>query len=406
MPNRSRIRRPGRGSATTLLFVFIIAASAGPAFGQAQSVQRIDAESLCADCRIEVRQGPLLGRLSDDEWLGDLVSELAVTRNGRFLVAGASTLDGILIYGPDGGLDSSILRPGSGPGEFRHVTGVKAMPADSIMVLQIGRATVLGPDGSYVRSTRTGPLQAAHAVTPRPDGTIVYGSWMRTTDAAGFQYHVMDADFEVIRSFAGVPPELQLNCSRCAVHSTAWSAARPGYFWALAPNRYEIELWHESGRLARRFIIDDGWFEPWNEDQGSGEPGPVRPDAPRGVEPRPNPRLTSITEDAEGLLWVTAYVATANWSPPPPTLPRMISPQDSESLRALGEHRRKSFDTMIEVIDPERGIVLARTRIEGVAMRPAGGGMYWRTEPAPSGLVQIRTWQASLTRDRPAPAGR
>jgi hypothetical protein len=395
---------PRRGAAGFALLLALVCPNVCQDLRAQPVVRTVDARASCQECRIDVRRGPLLGDIDDAELLGDLVSAVVLAEDGRILVAGASGLDAVLVYGADGRFLQRIGRRGQGPGELQHVTGVKSWPGDSILALQIGRATWFDAGGNPARTSPTSNLRANHALSIDAAGRIVYSSIIRTPELAGLQYHLFDGDFEHVRSFGTVPPEIQADCSRCTTHTTFWSAARPGAFWVLPPNRYEIGLWHESGRELERLPVRSSWFEAWHRDPPRSGPvvdGVIRLDAQaaRPTTP-PDPRLTSIGEDASGLLWVTAFVPSADWTPPPPG-PAFVSPQDTAHLRALREHTRRSFDTIIEVIDPAEGRLLASTRLRGTNLTSLGAGRYYQLQNDPrTGLVQLQMWSASLVRGR------
>jgi hypothetical protein len=367
----------------------------------AQTVTPVGSAPVCRGCVIEIRKGFLLGHIDDGELLGDLVHEPARTADGEYVVAGTAGLDGVLVYGRDGRCQRLIGRLGEGPGELRQVTGVRSMPGDSIMVLQIGRATVYDLAGNYARSASTGPLRASSAVSVGPDGRILYGSWISTTERAGLQFHLFDPAFESIRSFGAVPPAMQAACRRCATHATAWSRARPSHFWSLSPNAYEIKLWHESGRLVQRLPVSSAWFEPWDSDPDPpATTGPLTRDRTARPPVRPNSRLVRISEDSAGLLWVTGYVPTANWTPPPPP-PPLGAPRDPDAMHRMLEQSRRSWDTIIEVIDPLRGVILASRRFERESLAAIDADTYWTPERDPRiGLVQLQIWHTALVDNR------
>jgi hypothetical protein len=278
--------------------------------------------------------------------------------------------------------------------------GVRILPGDSLLVLQPGRATVLDPGGAFARTATPPPMQAAHALHVAPDGRLLYSSWIRTADRAGLQYHLMTPGFEPLRSFGAVPQQRQTSCSNCATYSATWSRTRPGHFWALAPNRYELELWHESGRLVERLEVAAPWFRAWDENPARTAGGAVRIvdgalviGGERPAAAQPPHRLTRISEDDQGLVWVSAHVPSAQWAALPDP-----GPDRHPDARAM-EQAQRNFDTVIEVIDPARGTLLASLRLPAQSLSALDAQTYWtRAQDPRTGLVQVQIWYAALVR--------
>jgi hypothetical protein len=355
----------------------------------AQTVRDVEARSECEGCRVEVLPGPRLGDERDAVLLGDLVHEVVRLTNGSFIVAGSSSMNELLVFSKDGAFSGVIGRAGPGPGELAYVNGVKVIAGDSIVALQVGRASVFGPSGAHARTVATSILRAPGRVYLRSDGRGVYSDWIRTPELAGLQFHLLDRGLTFSRSFGAVPPDEQVSCARCAAHTVAWSFAHPSHFWTLAPNRYEIVLWTEDGAMVERLVVASSWFESWRR----YPPGDERPPAV----------LASLAEDPTGLLWITAYAANAQWRAPPP-LPPPGSPDYATQMQRVWDVHARNFDTVIEVIDPSDGGILGDVRVEGQTLVPVGGtpGAYWmRQQDRRTGLVQLQIYTAALR-----PAGR
>ena len=75
---------------------------------------------------------------------------------------------------------------------------------------------------------------------------------------------------------------------------------------------------------------------------------------------RPQPTLLDLREDRDGRLWVAVIVPDLEWIPPSGTPPNAIE-QPFVSL----EHADRYVDTMVEVIDPVAGKLLASKRFDG-----------------------------------------
>jgi hypothetical protein len=362
----------------------------------AQSGHQIRGDPACPGCRIDLLPGPLLGNLEDDELIGELIFNIARTGDGKYLVAGAHGQDRILVFDADGTMLQVIGRRGQGPGEFWTVTGVGVLPGDSIIAYQPGRISVFDPAGRFVRTAALPWQLAAYAVRVSPSGNFLLPSWVRTAERAGLQFHLLNSELQPIRSFGTVPAARQAACSRCATYSVAWSTHRPGHFWALAPNQYEIELWHESGALVSRYLVASRWFEPWNSD-------PVRAGRPQGgltfgqsqqapTTPPPS-QLGRVAEDANGLLWVSGFAPSAEWAPvPPPAAGRAHTPEQANQVQ-------RNLDRYIEVIDPDRRVIVASTRFPARSIVMIDERTFWsRVHDPRTGIIQIQIWHATLRR--------
>jgi hypothetical protein len=322
---------------------------------------------------------------SDPEIFGDRIPGVAKLSDGRIAAAGA-TGDLLLLFGSDGEFLRTVGQPGPGPGEFSMILGLKNMPGDSLLVLQVGRASVVSESGEVVRST-TSSVSSQAALNVAPDGDVLYSGWISTPANAGKQFHVLDAHFDVIRSFCNVPAGEQANCGLCRYRPSAWSRKYPDHFWAVRPNRYEIELWHESGVLTRVLrIAESPWFEEWYSDR-QAEIGASRSDEPQ-------PYFYSIAEDDDGLLWLTAKVPTLDWKPLPGGLPtRLNSLNMPDELR---EYLDTQFDTVVEVLDPVAGEILASLRVEKDVLVPVDARTFRSKIQDPSGYLKVQLYAAAL----------
>jgi hypothetical protein len=347
--------------------------------------------------------------MADQELIGDLITGVDVLSDGRFVVAGASGRDGVLMFSRDGTFDSMIGRPGRGPGEVTGVSGVKVGSADTVLVFSVGRVSLFDSQGRYVREAATPWLTAPHAVKLGRDGRTMYSSWIRTPVQAGFQFHRLDDAFRPAMSFGEVSAASRAACPVCFTPRTTWSNARPSHFWAVAPNRYEIDLWQEDGQLVERLVVNSPWFTPWENEASAGrQAGRGLLTVPEGrmsmVSPAsepPRPVLVGIAEDSLGYLWVVARVAAVDWKPfgrPPPTVP------DDRYTREFMQYTRSSMDTIIEIVDPVRHVVVARTRVRNQGLLPLSAGVFWSSREDASGLVQVQIHTVILR--GPTPTGR
>ena len=89
------------------------------------------------------------------------------------------------------------------------------------------------------------------------------------------------------------------------------------------------------------FIREADWFPPWDENF----PAEVYETVP------PPPFLVHVSEDGDGRLWAYSQVPDPAWEPRIPRQPQY-------------EWGRRTFDTIVEVIDLERAQVIAQGRLD------------------------------------------
>lgn len=120
-------------------------------------------------------------------------------------------------------------------------------------------------------------------------------------------------------------------------------------FWS-APvvGQLKFQHWSAPGRLVRQIEVTRPWYQPYRVDlQG---PTPTLP---------PKPTLTGFWIDRDGALWVVGMVADPEWAE---GLGKPI--QEGAQTRYPVESGERTFDTVIEQIDPDTGRTLASIRLD------------------------------------------
>lgn len=330
--------------------------------GGAQQLVRVPDRITCLVCRIEVIPK---GDLEEAAEAGDLTSEVrsAVTlADGGFLIAQFSPKMGLpLRFDAGGRYRGPVSRSGSGPLEFRHASHLSAYRGDSVLVMDemLLRVSVLSPLGQVVRSVRQPELARSRDAVAFPDGQVLATKEGLTRQASGDPLQLYSAELVPLRGFGG------------AKHATApgaWTGftrrvavAPDGSIWAVPVGNYVLEQWSRDGRLLRSLQRDAPWFGP----RWAGIPDDPRSPAPAFVQ--------GMRIDSLGLLWVFSSVPDAHWRNAygaPVTMP-MRNGRGGTSYPI--ERMDKYGDTMIEVIDVERAVVIARRRIDEVVSALFGG---------------------------------
>jgi hypothetical protein len=292
--------------------------------------------------------------------------------HGRFFVAPLGEPGMIAVFGPNGRFLRTVGRFGSGPGEFRSITRLAAIPGDSILVFDnmMARMSVIAPT---LEITRTAPAPSlVYGIARMGDGTLVAAALVGTRQGAGNPYHIL-GDRGIVRSF-GATDETRPRDAAFA-GARAITPAKGGGFWAGHFNRYEIERADSVGELHIVVNRTVDWFPAWTKSEG----------APPWLV-RPNPKLTALREDAHGNLWTFILVARKNWKPVMPQT--NVRGDRAFSMPATNDIDR-IIERVIEVIDPRTGNVRASRRVRGSFADFVGSDMIYRRHETEGGMIQI-----------------
>ena len=176
-------------------------------------------------------------------------------------------------------------------------------------------------------------------------------------------------DGRVVASF-GEAPVLQPGERRRQPYKLGRSTGRS--FWSAAADRYQVELWTVEGQLQRRLVGERDWFDPPPHD------------AP------PTTTLMNVWE-SDGLLWVLFHVRD-------PQAPGFDPRENMDPFVSTD----RAMDTVIEVIDPTDGSLVAAYRTEmqlNAPLMTTPGLVESRTQDD-TGFVRLRIWELVL--ERPA----
>jgi hypothetical protein len=278
-------------------------------------------------CRLFFREtGIVLRGDSAGRW-PDPGNSVARDSRGRFYTSVAGENSRIAVWNPNGSFDTTLGRPGQGPGElppsvlgpsihvdrgdrlFARGTGGQWTVFDSSHRF-IGRARVFASAGSFIHSTPIGE-------------TMVLTSSTSPGSPHYFRLHSLRG--EVIRAFGDIP-----SFGGSDPVGRAIVPAGDTVFWAGADHRsdqYTLEQWSTTGRSMRRLQRHVSWYRKLPH--------------PMASTPSAQPRNV----DGEGMLLVYVWVASDSW--------RWIE-NDEERAKA-----RRFSNLHLEVIDPTTGSVLA-----------------------------------------------
>jgi hypothetical protein len=304
----------------------------------------IGATAICSSCAVKFPVVVTLGDTADPELLGHRTQ---VARDSRgFYFASNNDADKIIVYDSSGRFLRTIGRAGRGPGEFNSVHNLAAGPGDTLYVFEPGGIgmTVISPEFEFVRRVKpSASLMAIEAVALDSGRFAVSGPTMNP--ASGFPMHVLTADGAFTSSFGADAPMAYREERGGDFLRWMVPGSQPGTVWAMSSTPYQLELWHVAGQ---RLSTQVGRM-PWAPVVDTTPP-PMYSEAP------PRAYIITIGPDSTGLVYVYTAVADASWRPDP-----TITGPMTMALYNSGE-RSRFYDTVIDVIDPSTGRLVATER--------------------------------------------
>jgi hypothetical protein len=334
-----------------------------PTAAQVENLQ-VSGPAQCSACQIALRHVETIGN-NDDEFLYGQLSYLVRGPGPAYFVANSFTPGVVLVYGATGKFDKTIGRLGKGPGEIGERSLIHVTPQDSLYVSSNGRVTVFSvPTGAAARSWNPGV--GIWGLAGLGSG-IVAGALAPNVRQETVRIFDRDGLHRASISFDG-PFEHHDQLAQ-KVH-----VAGDSLLLVSAAGRYQIRAFDASGGLRWTVEREVDWFKPY-----------VR--QPRGaVFLTPSlPAIVGAWIESNRYLWVLLERSPVDWqAPEPPLLPGRM-----EFNTLLGSH--------LEVIDLQRGQVLASRRLQW--FRPAGQGQpfLYTTRQAATGHVVFDVWRATLT---------
>lgn len=283
----------------------------------------------CSDCPISLSHLVVFGD-SAETVVDEGVSLVEV--GDEYWVTHRSSVDEIMVIGPDADLGRTVGRQGMGPGEFRFITGMGKGPSGDVWAFDPHnrRVVVLNPDGS-VSGNYPLPVSANRRnVVMLPDSSYVINGFGTTPESAGFWVHRVSHAGDFIWSAVEWGP----------------SDGRGGQEWAVTHDsngvwvskfhgRFILQLLSvEDGRVLREFAPERPWYSdnstPPADDGGADHDASLM---------RPTSKVRDIWSDGEHL-WVLGSIPGESW----------------ESARQGGFTDIGEFlDVVIDVYDTETG---------------------------------------------------
>ena len=359
---------------SALLFLWVLPVSV--AVGQVRRF--VPSDLSCPKCRIEVRKIVTFGDADGPGAIASRPYSISRDSKGRYYVVTPDTYnEPPLVFDAEGRFVQRIGREGDGPGEYRMPSVILVSARDSVYILdQAGRLTVLSPSFELVTSTLLtfSPMSGVRM----DDGSFVVNANIGDTDRLGIPLHHIDADGAVLASFGDDGSVLRPG----ELHSLLrWLAVgHGGGVWAVPfSNKYVIELWNPAGDRVAELVRQAEWFRPYD-----------RYWLP-SLKDRPAPRIMGVWEDGDGNVWTIVHVGDRRWKR---GLAKGI-PAEGQMMYPI-EDEQRVYDTIVEVIDPSTGRVVASRRFDetfDVVVEPNLVAGY---READDGRPYVEIWQVHL----------
>jgi hypothetical protein len=353
-----------------------------PAYAQDVPVVRIPDGVTCAACRITITPIATLGR---DDGPGSFTIPPSIVRldsRGRFwVVGGDEAAAGPAVFGPDGRFIAAVGRRGQGPGEFQLVTDAVMLPGDSALVMDYNRrGTIVGPD-LVPRRYILIPAPLSHSMAVSWPGSVVGFSHHAARTRGGPTLHSMsfaatDGPASLTKSFG---PEWSLNDPRTLEAVIQYPAMSRNGLLVAWSRRYRIDHWTRDFTLDRRLERVPRWFA--EESRGYGD-----------WDNPPDPMLNAVVEDDAGRIWAFVAVAAPTWKDAWPARP----PAGVRETSLAGFDYEKLQRTIIEVIDPVAGRVIARHELDKLVATALPGPLAVIYTANADGIVRLQVVRLTL----------
>jgi hypothetical protein len=298
-----------------------------------------------------------------------LTGQPHVNSGGTFLVIAGPPLESQLFLANSGGsIVQRIGREGEGPGEYRDVYHIAELPSAYLVFdPRLSRVTRLAKNDFEVLGT-TPFLYPGGPVSPLVfmDGSLLLTGRRVILEGVRHHFHVTDSYGSLIRSFGGSANTSGLPAQE---YPTVVAVSGEDTFWVGDRNEYRIEKWDLDGNLLSVCRRTPGWYS-YQPDPEKLEPGMWQY------------RINQLFEDEEGLLWVhiSGY------------------PLVEDGGRIRSDPDPGTWTSIIEVLDPTAGTLVASSRLGGVKRFAALNGFFQSVtkEDPETLLLNVEVWGARL----------
>jgi hypothetical protein len=193
----------------------------------------------------------------------------------------------------------------------------------------------------------------------------------------GYPLHIFQSTGSRVHSFGAASSD-GADGSVGTINGTLALAA-PDKFWTTEMDRYELSLWSTGGTRLRVLERRPEWFKPWHAWDGRIDVAP------------PAPRMIAIRQTRGGQLLTLASVPAADWTPVPGRAANREAPPPT------ARDFERATDTVIELIEPSRGIVVASKRFKQTLVDILNDTLMAGVSTDAAGRAQVDVWTLRRT---------
>ena len=337
--------------------------SAGPDAVQTTRVR--DAEEVCVSC-IELALETTVG---DTEGPGVIEESQFVGSDqlGRFWV---TQRDYLAVFDSDGTFVAKVGQRGKGPLEFTNPLAILGNDQGEIAIFDPGNSRVTMVDTSFqlVRELSVPIVASSVLALPGRDRYLLTG--VVPAEASMVQpLHILEGS-RITRSFG------RTEDSGFIGDMKRLAADDRGRVFAADMYAYRVDAWTVDGQLISQFERPGLWTPP--EHGQPAPPTPADPDLPS--------LLAAIQVSGDRYLWVVSWVPQEDAREHLYQKGRILDFDDWNAV----------YDSVIEIIDVDTGLIIARTRHPEVIGGFLAGGFAHGPLPMEDGTPRIAIWRVAL----------
>jgi hypothetical protein len=272
-------------------------------------------------------------------------ASVARDSRGRVYLAPADEGGVISVYDNVGRRLEAFGRHGNGVGELSNVLHLEVSAGDTLRILDLGnrRLTTFSPELVWTGSmSLPSPEWVGWDFFMDSNNDLILHAFLSQKGRIGIPIHRINLRGEVLSSFGG--PQKVFRVDRLPTSVRVIASAGSDQVWIAGTRRYEIELWDSGGRRGTRRVRDPAWFPSVD----------VGRDSVLTPGPRDGPTISALWQDPVGFLWVFSTLPA----------PAVMSP-DTGRIMSSPPPPGVPNATVIEVIDPNKSVLLASRRFPG-----------------------------------------
>jgi hypothetical protein len=410
--------RPISPALCTAVLVSVLACDTGPKASVAVTSRDtliIDGTTpTCATCSIEVVSATRIGSDKDRDIPQRVPSFLRDSRGTTYLVFNEWVNKPILRYDAEGHYLGKLGGYGQGPGEYTMTMSAFISPDDSVFVFgDGGRGQVFAPDGKFARVVSLKGLRPV-GVTADADRTMfaTRGSKWPPDSSAPYLLRVrpdgtIRDSFPTFATPSRVIGRVEVGGSEHPMTirmETVPALAPDGSVWTYMQSNYRLEH-HDRTGMTRQLIgvmlpdVDGPIMTAadadsvWKARESAGNKVVAVKGKPRV---RPVPQMSAHVGSG-GLLWITRIVPAPRWDTITVKVDHFSPDEAPEETTIPRDIEDRLYHTMVEVIDPVKGQLLARRELpfKGVGV---GAGLVGRVTADGSGAYVVSMYLFELRR--------